>query len=54
MKSNGVRLKVVRTGQWTVLVKHTETKAPDVEDFEEVAKTPVTSKAHSKRVTKKP
>ena len=44
----------MRTGQRTVLVKHTETEAPDVGDFEEVAKTPVTSRAHSKRVTKKP
>ena len=54
LKSNGAIVKVVRTGQRTVLVKRTEMEAPDVRDLEEVAKTPVTRRAHSKRVAKKP
>ena len=38
LKSNGVKLMVVRTGQRTVLVKHAEREAQGVGDFEEVAK----------------
>ena len=30
LKSNGAKFKVMRTGQRTVLVTHTETEAPDV------------------------
>ena len=40
-------------GQRTVLVLQTERKVPDVEDFKEVAKNSVTSRANTKRVTKK-
>ena len=54
LKSNGTQFKVVRTVQRTVLVKQTKTAAPDVRDSEEVAKTRVTIRSHSKRVTKKP
>ena len=51
MKSNGAKYKVVRTVQQTVLVQHTEMEAPNVRDFEKVAKTPVASRSHYKRVT---
>ena len=54
MKSNSAKIKVVRTGQSNVLVRHAETEAPDVGDFEDIAKPPMTSRAQSKRVTKKP
>ena len=46
LNSNGVELGVVRTRQRTVLVRHAEREAPGVRDLEEVAKTPVTSRAH--------
>ena len=39
MKSSAVKLRVVRTGQITVLVKHPEIEASDDGDFEEVANT---------------